>query len=81
MGTSSRDDHMKRVQKENVPGPGNYSVKNDSDSRSFRFGNDKRAKHMDNGTPGPGQYRIPCTIVDVPRYNMNGTFDNRFRYI
>ena len=33
-------------------------------------------------TPGPGQYHIPCAIVDVNDYTReSGKFDPNFRYI
>lgn len=81
MGTSSRDDALNRVKKENVPGPGNYTARVDNTNKAFKFGTQKREGLKVNSTPGPGQYRIPCTIVNIPTYNMGGTFDNKFKYI
>lgn len=81
MGTSTRDDMIKRVQRENIPGPGNYLLKVTKSTPSFSFGTEKRNKIQTNSSPGPGQYHIPCSIVDVPKYLMTQTFDSRFRYI
>lgn len=81
MGTSTRDDALKRVKRDNIPGPGNYSAKESNYTPSFRFGNDKRLKPAENGTPGPGQYRIPCSMVDIPKYTMTGTYNGSYRYI
>ena len=34
------------------------------------------------GNPGPGMYRIPCSIVDVNDYTREkGNFDKNFRYV
>ena len=34
------------------------------------------------GNPGPGMYRIPCSMVDVNDYTREkGDFDKNFRYI
>lgn len=81
-GTSSRDDALNKVKRENYPGPGNYTTGFvDNPNRSFKFGTEKRDKGAVNGTPGPGQYRIPCSIVDVAGYNANGAFDGTYKYI
>ena len=32
------------------------------------FGKEKRSKEIIEETPGPGQYHIPCSIVDVNNY-------------
>jgi hypothetical protein len=54
----------------------------DSRGTAFKFGNEKRGRGLTNETPGPGQYHISCSIVDVPKYLMSGgSFDPRFRYI
>ena len=81
IGTSSRDDELKRVKRENVPGPGMYSYTDRSGS-AIKFGTEKRDKRTTNDTPGPGHYHIACSMVDVPKYLMSGgNFDPRFRYI
>lgn len=81
IGTSTRDDLIKKVKRENIPGPGNYMLKLNNSTPSFRFGTEKRDKSAAHGVPGPGQYRIPCSIVDVPQYSMTGNFNQSYRYI
>lgn len=84
MGTSKRDDSLKRSIRENFPGPGNYQVNSELGGKtpSYRFGSQSRDKKNQNITPGPGQYHIPYTMMDVPRYlATGGGFNNQFRYI
>lgn len=84
IGTSSRDDEMRRTIKEGFPGPGKYGFKSMKDffAPKYRFGTKKRfSKHFCD-TPGPGSYHIPCSIVDVTNYTREqGKFDNRFKFI
>ena len=82
IGTSSREDALKRSIKENVPGPGNYNYPTDGTMPSYRFGTEARDRKLTNPTPGPGQYHIPSSIVDVPRYlTTGGGFNASYRYI
>ena len=38
--------------------------------------------NLKNDTPGPGQYRIPCSFRDVPRYiSSAGNFEEQYRFI
>ena len=49
---------------------------------SYKFGSEIRDKKSNNATPGPGQYHIPSTMVDVPSYlTTGGGFSNTYRYI
>lgn len=62
-----------RTSIKDVPGPGNYNPKKRPTSASpqYGFGSSTRAhgggstKEM---TPGPGAYRVPARIQDVPAY-------------
>ena len=84
MGTSTRDDAMKQSKRENYPGPGNYNHKSDAQGNtpSYKFGSESRNKQRTNYTPGPGQYHIPFSMMDVPRYITSGTgFNEQSRYI
>ena len=83
IGTGNRDDNLKRIIREGVPGPGMYDYSKDaSKGPKFKFGTEKRGFVQKNDTPGPGQYHIPCTIVDVNDYTREqGNFDPKFRYI
>ena len=84
IGSSQRDDDLKRVKREGVPGPGMYEYYDKTKTRApkYGFGTEKRGDDKKNDTPGPGQYHIPCAIVDVNDYTREqGQFDNNFRYI
>jgi hypothetical protein len=68
--------------KENYPGPGNYNSDSKGNTPSYRFGNQTRNNKNLNTTPGPGQYHIPYTMMDVPRYlTTGGGFNSQTRYI
>ncbi len=82
IGTGSRDDNLKKTIREGFPGPGNYSLKGDSSLPSFKFGSEKRGAIAKNDTPGPGQYRIPCTIADVAAYSKSGNgFSPYYKFV
>ena len=81
IGTSSRDDNIKKAIRENLPGPGNYSLKTERSTPSFRFGTGKRVEERKNDTPGPGQYRIPNTMCDVASYSRTGGFEASYKFI
>ena len=76
--------------KEKRPGVGQYNIFKSSQfmmkkepcwkigksSRDDKLTNDKR------GIPGPGMYRIPCSIVDINHYTREqGKFDKNFIYV
>ena len=76
----------RRISRENSkdvkPGPGNYDPENLNTSQGYSFGLDRKHKRNKSEIPGPGQYHIPCSIVDVPKYlATNGNFNKEFRYI
>ena len=49
---------------------------------SYKFGSEARDRKMTNYTPGPGQYHIPSSMIDVPRYlTTGGGFNASYRYI
>ena len=52
------------------------------EGRKYAFGKEKRGVSSKGFTPGPGQYHIPCSIVDVPKYQTysNG-FKDEYRFI
>ena len=82
IGTGNRDDNLKRVIREGVPGPGMYDYDKGSKGPKFKFGTEKRGAGIKSDTPGPGQYHIPCAIVDVNDYTREqGNFDPKYRYI
>ena len=84
IGTGCRNDDLKRVIREGVPGPGMYEYydKTKTKAPNYRFGTEKRGGSAKSDTPGPGQYHIPCAIVDVNDYTREqGKFDPKYRYI
>jgi hypothetical protein len=84
IGTGTRGDDLRRVIKEGVPGPGMYEFYDRTRVKSpqYRFGTEKRRFIKDSETPGPGQYHIPCAIVDINDYTREqGNFNPIFRYI
>ena len=82
IGTGTRDDNLKRVLKESYPGPGMYESRTGFAGPLYKFGNEVRGGKNKFETPGPGQYRIPCAIVDVNGYTRGaGAFDPTFKYI
>ena len=52
------------------PGPGNYNVNThcNCSSGGFGFGTSTRSNFGKEATPGPGHYKVPCKVADVPRY-------------
>lgn len=51
--------------------------------KQYKFGTEKRIVYGRENTPGPGQYHIPCTIADVPKYQTYSStgFKDEFRFI
>ena len=84
VGTGSRDDKLRAIIREDIPGPGKYTpnLKNRKSAPSIKFGTGIRTDNYANDTPGPGQYHIPYSISDVNDYiRYQGNFDENFRYI
>lgn len=84
---SKREEVLKDLVNPSTPGPGRYSSTNDNLSslkggKSVVIGKDKRMKNENSITPGPGQYRIPCSIRDMNKYaGVGGKFDDTFDYV
>ena len=84
IGTGQRDDYIKRAIREGIPGPGMYEFFDKTKKRApdYVFGREKKCVIKSNDVPGPGQYHIPCSIVDVNDYTREqGQFDPNYRYI
>ena len=47
---------------------------------SYGFGSEKRGKTHTQGTPGPGAYRVPVKIIDVPKYLIPNQ-NEEFKYV
>ena len=66
-----------------IPGPGQYAYSKEKlikASPSYGFGTGKRSRRSKGDQPGPGQYHIPCKVVDVPRY-LQTVQPEEFRFI
>ena len=84
IGTSQRDDELKRIKREGVPGPGMYEFDDRTKMKApeYAFGHEKRGKIRKSETPGPGQYKIPCSFDDVNEYTrQQGIFDKNFKFV
>ena len=84
IGTSKRDDELKRIRREGIPGPGMYEFDDKTKNKApvYGFGREKRGERKKNDTPGPGQYRIPCAFDDITEHNRGqGNFNNNFKYM
>lgn len=83
IGTSSREDIIKKVKRENLPGPGNYQIPSRAlEGKKYMFGKQSRGENYKSFVPGPGQYHIPTQLVDVPKYQTYSSgFKEEFRYI
>jgi len=82
IGTGKKDDIYRELQRRGVPGPGNYESKGTLSGPQYKFGNQKRGFYGNEKTPGPGQYKIPCSISSVPKYmTSSGGFNEQYRYI
>ncbi len=76
-GNSSRG----KTNLNNVPGPGLYNSKTGFDKKGAKFNVEDRKININNlSTPGPGQYYLPCSIVDVPNY-LGGKFQEKYKWV
>ena len=67
----------------NVPGPGQYTLSGTINGPSFGIGSSNRESIGGAGkkfTPGPGHYKVPTYIANLPKYTMPDRPDN-LRYI
>ena len=89
IGNSGREEGLNK-NNNNMPGPGSYDIdkKNIKTGPKYSFGpgfsTELGNNYYNNNklSPGPGQYHIPCSIVDVNSYTREkGNFDPNFKYI
>jgi len=72
------------VNKEGVPGPGQYTGSNENVKQAapkYGFGSSKRTDLKTDGSPGPGHYYIPVKVADVPDYNMPSRPMPEYKYV
>ena len=67
IGTGQRTNESRRGLK-GVPGPGAYDPLVRSDQPKWSFKKDPKEKINFADEPGPGQYEIPSSVPDVPKY-------------
>jgi len=67
IGTGKREGALACPGKD-APGPGNYDVRGNIYGPSYGFGSGGRNKDRVNDGPGPGQYKLPYHVAEVPRY-------------
>ena len=82
IGKELRDDNLKRIKKDDYPGPGAYNTKEMNTSPKYTFPKDTLGKGKNLDVPGPGFYKSPTAfdyINDMAR--NNGSFDPNFRYV
>lgn len=81
IGTSKRDG-AGAYKDAKTPGPGNYNIRNAAgvNSPAIGIGTGLRPKTKGSDVPGPGAYKIPYLVADVPSYVLpNRTEDSKFR--
>ena len=84
IGTGLRGDDLRKAVREGFPGPGMYEYydKTKIKAPEYRFGKQKRGYVKNNDFPGPGQYHIPCAMIDVNNYTREqGNFNKKFKFI
>lgn len=63
-----------------MPGPGNYNVDSPQRGAAIGIGTGMRPKIKGSDVPGPGAYKVPYHIADVPSYIIpNRTEEQKFR--
>ena len=65
-----------------VPGPGSYTMSGVLGGPAYAIGSSNRAKSKatSDQTPGPGHYKVPTYIANLPKYTMPDRAEN-LRYI
>jgi len=80
IGTSTRDDREKAMQRQTRPPPGQHDPKFNSVAESaavWSFGTSQRpAPYPSKKTPGAGAYDPPSKIVEGPQFHMGLKLDN-----
>ena len=82
IGKEIRGDELKKIEKENFPGPGQYGIKDSELSKPFSFPKSRKDTKRSNNVPGPGRYKSPCRFNDISNVTRErGTWDPTFRYV
>lgn len=80
LGTAPRDDKT-FYGKRNVPGPGQYKLNETFDGPRYKFHKSKKlGLQINETTPGPGTYRIPCSFANTATYILPNR-NERFKFV
>lgn len=61
----------KQQQNMNTPGPASYeNVKTSKKGPKFPFGTANRTSNNIGDSPGPGSYKVPVKVANLPRYAL-----------
>lgn len=80
IGSSTREDSLNKIKKEAIPGPGNYSNISEEKGPKYSFGKEQRVKSATSETPGPGNYKVPTSIFNVPTFTQ-GAWDKNYKFV
>ena len=82
IGKGTRGEELNHIIKQNIPGPGKYSIKDSVSNHPFMFPPEHKTISEEVITPGPGSYRIPCRFNDINVITRErGLWDPSFKYV
>ena len=82
MGKEKRDEDMRKIKKDDFPGPGQYVVKDVDLVKCFTFPKSKKIDKKKDDFPGPGSYKIPSAFNYISSMTREkGAYNPRFKYI
>ena len=59
-----------------------YAVNSKGKGPKYGFGTGKRGDFKRDGSPGPGFYKVPVKVADVPRYSMpSHPYREQFKFV
>lgn len=80
--SEKRDYHPFNTNKFTKPGPGTYDLgKPGKNNKSIFIGKETRKDRKKDDIPGPGHYKIPCSIFDYPTFISTNGSNAKWRYI
>lgn len=82
IGTERRD-YLNLFYKQafNNPGPGTHNPKYKVSNKSITLAKSQRKLYYNNNNPGPGSYKIPCSLFDYPSYVFGSGNNNKYKYV
>lgn len=82
IGLEKRDDDLRRIIKENFPGPASYKINDSKAFQNILFSHAKKHVEKVFAVPGPGQYKIPTAFDYINNITREqGIFDPTFKYV